>query len=254
MRSAAVDRRTARAAAALCLFALLFAGCATSSGPDPWEHANRKIFAFNEGVDRYALGPAAHAWNFVVPSPVERAIRRAFDNMSMPRVFLNDLLQGYPLRAGQDVVRFVLNSTFGYAGIFDVATDAGIPKSDADFGQTLGVWGVKSGPYLVLPLLGPSDVRDGVGYAVDAVAVPWGWLLPAWTGSLILVRIVNLRAIYNDEIEENRRTAIDYYLFMRSAFLQNRRRSVERRRHGLRAPPQPPADIYDVDGGDDAQP
>lgn len=246
--------RGGRAAAALFLLALVATSCATAPGPDPWEPVNRKIFAFNEGVDRYALGPAAHAWDFVLPDAVERALRRAFVNMTMPRVFVNDVLQGYPLRAGQDVVRFVLNSTFGYAGLFDVATDAGIPNSDADFGQTLGVWGLKSGPYLVLPLLGPSDVRDGVGFAVDSASVPWSWLLPGWTSALFLVRVVNLRAIYDKEIEENRRTAIDYYVFLRSAYLQNRRRDVERRVHGLRVAPPPSPDIYDIDEGNDAQP
>jgi phospholipid-binding lipoprotein MlaA len=237
---------------AACLLALTGMGCAASQGPDPWEPVNRKTFAFNETVDRYALAPMAHAWDFVMPSPVEQAFRRAFVNMTMPRVFLNDVLQGYPVRAGQDVVRFVLNSTFGYAGLFDVATDAGIPDSDADFGETLGVWGLGSGPYVVLPFLGPSDVRDTVGWAADWASTPWSWFLPYWGSGIFAVRVINLRAIYNGEIEENRRSALDYYVFLRNAYLQNRESRIQARRHGGQQ--APPEDIYDVDEGNDVEP
>lgn len=247
-----LDARRRRALLAACLLAIAGVGCASSQGPDPWEGVNRKTFTFNEKVDQYALAPVAHAWDFVFPSAVERAIRRVFVNATMPRVFLNDLLQGYPIRAGQDVIRFTLNSTFGYGGLFDVASDAGIPDSNADFGETLGVWGLGPGPYVVLPFLGPSDVRDTVGFAADWASTPWSWFLPYWGSGFFVIRVVNLRAIYNEEIEEDRRRSLDYYIFLRNAYLQNRESRVEARRHG--GPKAPPEDLYNLDEGDDVEP
>jgi phospholipid-binding lipoprotein MlaA len=113
---------------------------------DPLERMNRGIFSFNEGLDRWFLEPVATGWDFVMPDPVETAIQRFFRNLGFPVVFVNDLLQGKPIAALQDVGRFALNSTAGIAGFFDPATEVGLPSHDEDFGQTLGVWGVPSGP------------------------------------------------------------------------------------------------------------
>ena len=133
-------------------------GCATT-GPDPWERVNRKTHAFNEGLDLYLLEPVAKGWDWVLPDPVESALARAFDNLRVPLSLVNDLLMLRPRAAGEDIGRFVLNSTAGVAGLFDPASRLEIPDHQADFGLTLARWYVPPGPYLVLPVFGPSNVR-----------------------------------------------------------------------------------------------
>jgi len=145
---------------------LSLAGCATPEKPDPWEPMNRGIFAFNETLDKYALEPAATAWDFVVPGFAQTGLDHFFDNLRMPIIFANDLLQGKPEAAMFDVFRLVFNSVFGLAGFIDIATMVDIPDNDEDFGQTLGVWGVPMGPYLVVPILGPYTIRSGAGQVV----------------------------------------------------------------------------------------
>jgi len=244
-----------RGPAALGLALLVLAGCATQRGPDPWEHANRRVFAFNEGFDRWVMDPLADAWNFLLPHPVETGIRNAMDNLAMPRIFLNHVLQGRPLDAGADVARFLLNSTFGYGGLFDVASDVGLPNDRADFGQTLGAWGVPPGPFLTFPILGPFSLRDLGGFGVDAASQPLSYLLPAAVAGtgITVVRVVNLRAYYDAEIDANRAEALDYYVFVRDAYLQLRRRKVREacpRRH-----PELQndlyQDLYELDDDDD---
>jgi len=201
---------------------------------------NRGIFAFNEKVDNYVLEPAAKAWDFVVPGFAQTGLRNFFDNLKIPTIFVNDLLQGKPDAAALDVVRLISNSIFGIAGFIDVATMVDIPKSYEDFGQTLGVWGVPSGPYLVVPLLGPYTLRSGFGQVVDATAASYAYFTPFWTQVANLsaagnagasvgfkgLELLNLRAIYLEEIEQSRRDAFDYYVFIRNAYLQNRRAKV----------------------------
>lgn len=215
-------------------------GCATTERPDPLEKANRKIFAFNEGLDRYALQPVATAWDFVVPDVVEDGIQNIFRNLDMPVVVANDILQAKPAAVVEDVTRFVFNSTFGLAGFFDVATRLGIPDHDEDFGQTLGYWGVPPGPYLVVPILGPYTLRDGFGEIADTTATAYAYMNLFWYDVVGLntyetagasvgtyaFRLLNLRAIYLEEIANNRRDAFDYYAFVRNAYLQNRRARV----------------------------
>jgi phospholipid-binding lipoprotein MlaA len=213
--------------ALLVLALLLGAGCAGSGGPDPWQGANRRIFAFNEGVDRFVLEPVATGWDFVLPELAQRGIRNFFGNLDMPVVFLNDLLQAKPVAAGQDLARFLVNSTLGLAGFVDVASRLRIPENDEDFGQTLGSWGTPSGPYVVLPLLGPSTVRDALSRPIDGLTAPWWYFVPLFvTVSVTGVEIVNLRAFYLEEIRESRELAFDYYVFVRDAYLQNRERRV----------------------------
>src|SRR5438876_405024 len=130
------------------------------------------MFSFNRKVDRYALKPVAKAWDKIVPDPVERSLKRAFDNLSMPRRLVNNLFQLKLKGAGQELARFGLNSTLGLAGLFDVAKVFGVEASEADTGQTLGRYGVRPGPYLVLPFLPPLTARDGIGFVVDTALNP----------------------------------------------------------------------------------
>jgi phospholipid-binding lipoprotein MlaA len=248
--------RTALALLALLVSAL---GCATADRPDPLEKANRKIFAFNEGLDRYALQPVATAWDFVLPDLVEDGIQNIFRNLDMPVVVANDVLQAKPVAAFEDVARFFFNTTLGLAGFFDVATRVGIPDHDEDFGQTLGYWGVPPGPYLVVPILGPYTLRDGFGEIADTTATAYAYMNLFWydvvglntpetAGASIgtyAFRLVNLRAIYLEEIANNRRDAFDYYAFVRNAYLQNRRARVLDATDSASAVEE---DLYEIDG------
>lgn len=226
-----------------CLGALI--ACAGAPPEDPWSSLNRPTFAVNEGLDRVVLEPVATGWTRLLPDPVERAIGRVFDNLGTPWVGVNDLLQGKPVHATRDLARFAVNSSVGVLGLFDPATRLGLPERDEDFGQTLGVWGLPSGPYLVLPLLGPSSPRHTVGRIVDIAGNPLAYVRPRWipwaAGG---VEVVNLRARYLDAIRENREAALDYYVFVRDAYTQNRARHVI---DELRPSEADADDLYDVD-------
>jgi len=215
-------------------------GCATPDRPDPLEKMNRGIFAFNETLDRYALEPAAKGWDFIVPGVVQDGIENFYRNLGMPLVVANEILQAKPARVVEDVARFVFNTTFGLGGFIDVATRVGIPDNDEDFGQTLGYWGVPPGPYLVVPILGPYTLRDGVGEIADTTAGAFAYMNFFWfdvvglsnwetTGASIgsyAFRMLNLRAIYLEEIAGSREDAFDYYAFVRNAYLSNRQARV----------------------------
>lgn len=150
------------------LFVLLLPQCAMAAHPDdPWEGWNRGVFELNETLDSYAAQPIAQAYRNVTPQPVDDAITNIFSNLGDPFNAINALLQGKFTQALSDTSRFVVNSTVGVLGIFDVASHIGLDKHQEDFGQTLAVWGVGSGPYIYLPILGPSTVRDASGFAVD---------------------------------------------------------------------------------------
>jgi phospholipid-binding lipoprotein MlaA len=216
-------------AGALALLSLLefSSGCATA-GPDPLEPVNRRVFWFNEQVDTRLLEPLARGWDFAVPELAQSGIENFFENLRMPVVFANDLLQLKPRAAADDLVRLVTNTSFGIGGLIDVASREGVPKHDEDFGQTLGFWGLPGGPYLVLPLLGPSTPRDALGMLADGAATPHVYFVDFWVSAAGTgVEILNLRARYLEEVEQNRSEAFDYYVFIRSAYLQNRRKKVE---------------------------
>lgn len=220
-------------------------GCATPSQPDPWEPMNRGVFWFNERTDRAILEPIATGWDFVFPEWVQNRITDLFDNLRMPVVIANDVLQLKPRAVADDIVRLIANSTVGLGGLFDVASREGVPDNREDFGQTLGYWGIPPGPYWVLPLLGPSTPRDAIGLAVDSVSSPYSYFIPSWASAAATgTRLVNLRAAFLEEVRQNRADALDYYVFIRNAYLQNRRKRV---RDGEEPPAEVEEDLYYFD-------
>jgi phospholipid-binding lipoprotein MlaA len=212
--------------AALAL--VLLAGCATAPGnPDPWEPMNRKVFAFNDAFDQALYRPVAVGYKKVTPQPVQTGVNNFFDNIYDVNTTLNQFLQGKPKEGFSDAARFVFNTVFGVFGLFDVATPLGLDKHDEDFGQTLGLWGVPSGPYLVLPLLGPSTARDGPAKLVDLQ-----WYYPRWVDndtlywSLWGLDKVRTRANLLQAENVLNAAALDRYTFLRDAWLQRRRSQV----------------------------
>jgi phospholipid-binding lipoprotein MlaA len=196
---------------------------------DPFESFNEKMFWFNkEVVDRYILKPVATAWDFVLPDPVQKGLHNAFDNLAVVRRVVNNTLQLKWAGTAKEFARFGINSTLGVAGLFDMAKEAfGIEQSDADTGQTFGKWGIGPGPYLVLPFLPPLDVRDGIGYALDAAMTPYAYFLP-WYGNIAMVGgdIVNERSLNLDRFQRVEESTIDLYSAVRNAYLQRRAAAV----------------------------
>jgi phospholipid-binding lipoprotein MlaA len=206
---------------------------------------NRGIFWFNDQADQWVVEAVATGWDVVMPERAERSISNFFANLRFPVVFLNDVLQGKPGAAAIDVGRFMVNTTIGVGGLFDPASIWGIERHNEDFGQTLGVWGVPPGPYLVLPILGPSNPRDTAGIPVDWVFSVTPLFLSSfwWTGAGV-VNIVNARAQVLDEIAQAKEAALDYYVFVRNAYYQRRVAQInDESEDGGRGPAE---DLYDV--------
>ncbi|MBW2540702.1 MAG: VacJ family lipoprotein [Deltaproteobacteria bacterium] len=222
-----------RLAALAAIAAALSAGiaCAPVSGPrdpsDPWERMNRGTFRFNEGLDRWVIEPVAKGVDFALPDPVERSIAKFFVNSRIPIHFGNALLQFKPVSAVEDLARFLVNSTIGFAGFFDPASHIGLEAHQEDFGQTLGVWGVPAYPYLVLPIFGPSSPRDAVGLAADSFSTVYPWFVPLYVPFAIGVGDrLNWRSLKLDEIASEREAALDYYVAVRNAYLSYRENQV----------------------------
>ena len=201
--------------------------CATVSAPserDPWESFNRSIYAFNDGIDRAVARPVAEAYQAVTPDFVETGISKFFSNLDDIIVVVNDLLQFKFKQAAQDLTRFVFNTTFGLLGFIDVASEMELPKHREDFGQTLATWGVGEGAYLVLPILGPSTVRDATGTLVDGAFLDVVLTVEddeaRW--SLIALRAIDNRAGLLEATRIMEKSGIDPYVFMRDAYLQIR--------------------------------
>ena len=214
---------------ALATAALLAAGCAhhpADDPADPLEPVNRVMYTVNETADRYVLRPVAQGYVAVTPTFVQTGVRNFFDNLFYPTVIANDLLQLKGQLLAQDFCRFVINSTFGLAGVLDVATPTGLPRNDEDFGQTLGYWGVGEGWYLMLPLLGPSSNRDLVGRTVDGFTSPLYYVenstvtIPAGVLNAVSDRADLLKA---DRLLEQQ---LDRYVFVRTIYLQHRQAKV----------------------------
>jgi phospholipid-binding lipoprotein MlaA len=223
--------RPARAALALVVLAAL-QGCASvpegARDPrDPWQPYNRAMFRFNTDFDNAFMKPAAKAYRAITPEPVDEGVTNFFNNIADATSAVNNVLQFKLSRAGSDVGRVFINSTVGVVGVFDVATNAGLPSYKEDFGQTLGYWGIGDGPYFVMPILGPSSVRDTVGFAGDVALDPffsiskdeiyWGF---------VTLRVIDRRADLLTAGELVDEAAIDRYAFIRDAYLQRRRSLV----------------------------
>jgi phospholipid-binding lipoprotein MlaA len=235
MTFTALARALPRVVAALILAAV--AGCATpgvdhqdrhTAGPkDPYESVNRKVFAFNDTLDTYALKPAAQAYNAVLPSPVRTGVHNFFGNFSDAWSAVNQLLQGKPSDAGTMTLRVLTNTTIGIAGIFDPATSLGLERKSEDLGQTLGVWGLEPGPYLVLPLLGSSDIRDALALPADTYVTPALLVPKFWQGVAVdAVGVIDTRAGLLGASQMLDELAFDRYTFMRDAYITRRRSLV----------------------------
>ena len=228
---------------------IVLSGCATTGGQsdgDPLEGANRAVFGFNEVLDRYFLEPVSKGYDKITPDPIQTMIYNFLENLFYLNVILNNALQGKFREAGEDIGRFITNSTFGVAGLVDIATPLGMPAHDEDCGQTLGVWGAGEGAFLMLPVLGPDSVRDlpdrGCTWFTELVSVvfnsPWSW-------ALIGLRAIDTRARLQPAVELAR-DAVDPYLFTREAFRQ-------RRQYLIYDGNPPLEDFDDFDDFDDAQ-
>ncbi len=197
---------------------------------DPWQPFNEWCFAFNYRVlDRFIMKPLGRAWDWVLPDPVQRSLDRAFGNLDMPRRVVNHLLQARPRAAGEEAGRFLVDTTIGVVGLFDMAGRLGLHPPDADTGQTLGVWGIGAGPYLVLPFFPPFTVRDAIGYGVDGALDPVGYIVPipfVVSVSVTAVRRVNSRSLQPAAFENVEETVFDLYSAVRNGYLQRRRYMV----------------------------
>jgi len=215
------------------LLLMLAAGCATTGGEvnprDPLEPFNRSVYRFNDTIDRYALKPVAQAYQKLLPEPLQLMVDSFFANLDDLYTGANNLLQAKPKEALIDFSRFAVNSTLGFAGVADVASEIGMAKHDEDFGQTLGYWGVPSGPYLVVPLLGPSTVRDAPSRVADIFASPIDLVYDksvrernaSWA-----LRLINGRAALLEAEKVIQGAALDPYSLIRDGWLQRRRNAV----------------------------
>jgi phospholipid-binding lipoprotein MlaA len=207
---------------------------------DPLEPTNRVFYAINNGIDTAVLRPAAQAYRYVVPEPVRTGVHNVLNNLGTPVQLGNDMLEGKPRRAGDTYMRFLINTTVGVFGIFDVAERWGYHNHDADFGITMAVWGVPEGPFLFLPVLGPSDPRDAAGFGVDIAADPFTWVgkgtaVRALDWSRFVVNALDQRERALDAIDSIKKTALDPYATFRSLFRQHRQSQIEAVRNDNRA-------------------
>ena len=204
--------------------ALLLAGCATASPSDPLEPMNRKFYAVNEVLDKYAVKPVVNTYIKITPALIRAAVANFFDNIGDVLSTVNDVLQVKPAKAGADLSRVVINSTLGMAGFVDIASKMGIEAGNEDFGQTLGYWGLGQGPYVFLPLIGPTTFRDGTGLAAQIYADPLDYVIEdnGVRNGVTALRIIDARAGAEDAISLVNNAALDRYRYIRSAYLQRR--------------------------------
>ena len=216
--------------------AVILAGCATAppeddkvamaafkEANDPYEPFNRAMFDFNLALDKAVLRPAASIFRDALPEPVQNGVHNFLQNLRSPIIFGNDLLQGELDRAGSTLARFAMNSTLGILGLYDFAADVGIEKHNEDFGQTLAVWEIEPGPYLVLPFFGPSNPRDGVGKVADVLIDPLTWLAPFEVQlARTIGTAVDARARNFDQFNDLEENSLDFYSAVRSLYRQKR--------------------------------
>jgi phospholipid-binding lipoprotein MlaA len=211
-------------------------GLEQEGAPDPFEVVNRRIFSFNRIVDRFAWTPVTRTYQFLVPGPVRRGVHRMFLNLNAPVVLGNQLLQLNFVGGGKTVGRFVLNSTVGIGGFLDPGADgAGWPYRHEDFGQTMAFWGVPSGPYIIIPIFGPTTARDGVGTLADLAMDPLTWLLGPIQWAIIIGtgEGISLREAHADELRALEESSLDFYSALRSVYFQSRQAAIENREREL---------------------
>jgi phospholipid-binding lipoprotein MlaA len=193
---------------------------------DPYEQTNRQTLILNGKIDHYVVGPTVAVYFIVVPPAGRRGVHNFLGNISLPTIFVNDVLQGELTRGSQSAARFVINTGFGLGGFFDPATKMGIPGHGEDFGQTLAVWGVGEGPYLMLPFLGPSNPRDAAGLATDAVIDPTNFIRFKqhiwWAAGREYFTVLDLKGQTYQTIQGIQRSSVDYYASLRSLYRQLR--------------------------------
>lgn len=217
------NSKTLKISFAIMIGALILSGCATTtsgqaSKNDPYEDTNRDIYAFNDTVDEYTAKPISDAYKWVTPQFIQTGIFNFFNNLKNVNVVINDVLQAKFEQGAEDTGRLLLNSTLGLGGLIDVAEDAGLKQNDEDFDQTLAVWGVPEGPYLVIPLLGPTTVRGIPGAIFDSATNPANYIgMP-----IQLVSMLNTRANAQGSLDVVKEGALDPYVFIREGFLQSR--------------------------------
>jgi|SRR5215470_12051387 len=234
--------------APLFCVAIALGGCATApaSPDDPLEPTNRFVLDVNTGVDKAVIKPVAQAYRDIVPQFIRDRIRSLLDNLAEPRIFVNDLLQGRFDAAVTTFGRFMMNSTLGLAGMFDPATEQGVKRQTGDFGQTLYAWGVGDGPYLVLPLFGPSNLRDAFGLGVDLFTTPPALIVTGHAGVVTNMVVgtvdgMDLRARNIESLDELIASSLDYYARLKSVSIQ--RRQAELRE--ARGQPEEPQELLD---------
>jgi phospholipid-binding lipoprotein MlaA len=227
--------------------ALFLAGCATTNPGgdrlaqrDPLEGFNRAVWGFNQGVDKVVLRPVTTVYRAIAPKPVRRGITRVFSNLSEPWSFINNMLQGKPGRAVRNLGRFVVNTTVGVAGLGDPASKIGIKPAPEDLGQTFAAWGMNAGPYLVLPVLGPSTLRDGIGTGAAQFADPYrvclsdcGVLNNTEQLAVTATQVISTRSdLIDSGADAFLKTSVDPYAAARSAYLQRRRAAIANEEDG----------------------
>ena len=234
MNTHVFSNRKALQALIMTLMMMFLVGCASipegqpRSKKDPWELVNRNVFSFNETLDKYVVKPITHVYEFILPEVIRDRISNVFSNVGDVYTAINQLLQGKPKAAFDDLTRVLVNTTIGLGGLFDVASDAGLEKHNEDFGQTFGVWGIGDGPYMMLPLLGPSNVRDTVGWAFDIntdILINYIDNIPV-RNSITGVRIVDQRSKYLNSTNLLGDAAFDKYTLIRDAYIQRRRNRI----------------------------
>ncbi len=201
---------------------------------DPWEPANTKTFAFNLKLDRFFLKPIATVYDWAMPNTAQRGIKNVFTNLAMPKRFFNSIFQGKFDGAGREFARFTINSTAGIGGLFDIASHPlfSIEPSNEDTGQTFAFWGADSGPYVVLPLLGPSSIRDGIGLVFDAALEPLTYIsffvLPTATGYGVFgAEVTNDRSLHIEAFDNIETTSLDFYSSVQDAYFQFREAAIK---------------------------
>lgn len=206
---------------------------------DPLEPTNRVFYAINNGVDTVLLRPAAVAYRYVVPGAARRGIHNALANFSSPVQLTNDILEARPRRAGDTLMRYVINTTAGVGGLFDVAKDLGYPPHDSGFGITLALWGLPSGPFLFLPVLGPSSPRDATGFGADILLDPFTWVgqgavVKALNYGHVAIGAIDARERVLDPLDEIKKSALDPYATFRSLYRQHQDAVIEQARNDNR--------------------